>query len=92
MVTNEIILFPIGIVVTIIVLWFVHLTLQPPNYSIWIFTHLKLCLAHAIHNFRWVKIIQIWQNEGQLFPNLADLMLHFIINMCLKRGTFGTGA
>ena len=35
------------------------LTLQPPDYSIWIFTHLKLCLADAIHNFKWVKIIQI---------------------------------
>ena len=42
------------------------------NYSIWIFTHLKLCLADAIHNFKWVKIIQIWQNGGQLFSNLAD--------------------
>ena len=31
------------------------------NYSIWIFTHLKLCLADAIHNNKWVKIIQIWQ-------------------------------
>ena len=29
-----------------------------------IFTHLKLCLADAIHNFKWVKIIHIWQNEG----------------------------
>ena len=33
-------------------------------YSIEIFTHLKLCLADAMHNFNWVKIIQIWQNEG----------------------------
>ena len=33
--------------------------------------HLKLCLADAIHNFKWVKIIQIWQNGGQLFSNLA---------------------
>ena len=35
-----------------------------------IFTHLKLCLADAIHNFKWVKIIQIWQNRSQLFSNL----------------------
>ena len=34
------------------------------NYSIWIFTHLKLCLADAIANFKWVKIIQILQNGG----------------------------
>ena len=31
-----------------------------------------LCLADAIHNFKWVKIIQIWQNGGQLFLNIAD--------------------
>ena len=48
------------------------LTLWPPNYSIWIFTHLKLCLADAIHNFKRVKIIQIWQNGGQLFSNIVD--------------------
>ena len=37
------------------------------SYSIWIFTHLKLCLADAIHNCKWVKIIQIWSNgECQL--------------------------
>ena len=46
--------------------------LYPPNYLIWIFTHLKLFLADAIHNFKWVKIIQIWQNGGQLFSNIAD--------------------
>ena len=28
------------------------LTLEPLNYSIGIFTHLKLCLADAIHNFK----------------------------------------
>ena len=28
------------------------LTIYPPNFSIWIFTHLKLCLADAIHNFK----------------------------------------
>ena len=32
-----------------------------------IFTHLKLCLADAIHNFKWVKIIQIWKNEVNCF-------------------------
>ena len=35
------------------------LTFQPPNYLIGIFTHMKLCLADAIHTFKWVKIIQI---------------------------------
>ena len=49
-----------------------RLALLPQNYLIWIFTHLKLCLADAIHNFKWVEIIQVWQNEGKLFWNLAD--------------------
>ena len=52
------------------------LTLQPPNHSIWIFTHLWLCLTDAIHNFKWVKIIQIWQNGG-----------HILSLTCLKGGT-----
>ena len=47
-----------------------RLTLWPPNYSIWIFTHLKLCYADAIHNFKWVKIIQIWQMEVNFFQIL----------------------
>ena len=29
-----------------------------------------LCLADAIHNFKWEKIIQIWQNRGQKFQIL----------------------
>ena len=37
------------------------LALKPPNNLIVIFTHLKLRLADAIHNFKWVKIIHIWQ-------------------------------
>ena len=32
-----------------------------------IFTHLKLCLADAIHNFKWVKIKHIWQMEINSF-------------------------
>ena len=50
----------------------VYLLLLPPNYSIKIFTHLKLCLADAIHNFKWVKIIKIWPNGGQQISNLAE--------------------
>ena len=53
---------------------------------IWISTHLKLCLADAIHNFKWVKIIQIWQNGGQLFSNIAD-WCHISSLACLKGGT-----
>ena len=62
------------------------LTLSPPNYSIWIFTHLKLCLATAIHNFKWVKINQIWQNGGQLFSNFAG-WCHILSLTYLRCGT-----
>ena len=31
-----------------------------------------LLLADAIYNFKWVKIILIWQNSGQRFLNIAD--------------------
>ena len=58
----------------------------PSNYSIWIFTHLKLCLADAIHNFKWVKIIQFWQNAGQLFSIIAN-WCHILSLTCLKGGT-----
>ena len=46
------------------------MVIQQPNYLIGIFTHLKLCLADAIHNSKWVKIIQIWQNGGVHFQIL----------------------
>ena len=32
----------------------------------------SLTWSDAIHNFKWVKIIQIWQNGGQQFSNLTD--------------------
>ena len=51
-----------------------------------IFTHLKLCLADAIHNFKWVKIIQIWQDVGQLFLNIAG-WYHILSLPYLKCGT-----
>ena len=48
----------------------IRLTLLPPSYLIEIFTHLKVCLADAIHNFKWVKIIQILQMEVSHFEIL----------------------
>ena len=48
------------------------LTLWPPSYSIRVFTHLKLHLTDAIHNFKWLKIILISQNLDQLFSNIVD--------------------
>ena len=41
----------------------------PPNYLFGIFSHLKLWIASARHNLKWVTIIEIWQNEGQWFWN-----------------------
>ena len=34
--------------------------LEALNNKIEIFTHLKLCLATATHNFKWVKITKFW--------------------------------
>ena len=54
-----------------------------PSYLIWIFTHLNLRLADAIHNFKWVKINRIWQNGGQLSGNFSDLC--YVLSLtCLK--------
>ena len=57
----------------------------PPSYSIGIFTHLKLRLADATHNFKWVEILvlQIWQHWGQLFSDITDwfLIYDFIFKM-----------
>ena len=52
-----------------------------------LFTHLKLCLADAIHNFKWLKIIQILQSGGQLFSNIAD-WCQLLSLTCLKDGTW----
>ena len=38
-----------------------------------------------IYNFKWVKIIQIWQNGAQLFSNVADLChIKFLTNVFLN--------
>ena len=41
------------------------LTFESPGYLIGIFTHLKMFHADAIHNFKWVKNIQIWLDRAQ---------------------------
>ena len=54
------------------------------SYPIEIFTYLKLCLATAIHNLKWVKITYryICSIGNQTFANLISLKTHFIINNC----------
>ena len=42
------------------------------NYLIGILTHLKLLLTDAIHNLKWMKIIQIWQNGRQAHLNAIN--------------------
>ena len=41
--------------------------LWPPINQTGIFTHLKLCLAYAIHNIKWVIIIGTFQLGGKYF-------------------------
>ena len=42
--------------------WHNPLTAELFNGNYLIFTHLRLWIASEIHNFKWLKIIQIWQN------------------------------
>ena len=44
--------------------------------SKWIFSY-----KFAIHNFKWVNIIQIWQNGGQLFSQQTDWCHFLYFNM-----------
>ena len=46
--------------------WIFDVTINPLTAKLFNlnFTHLQLCLADAIHNSKWVKIIQICQNGG----------------------------
>ena len=37
-----------------------------------IFNHLRLCLATAIHNLKWLKITHICLIWDQTFTNVAD--------------------
>ena len=66
-----------------------RLTISPWNYLVGIFTHLKLCLADAIHNFKCVKIIEIWQNGNDILliyftfylQDVQKLLFNVLINM-----------
>ena len=41
-----------------------------------------MCLADAIHNFKLVKIIQIWQNGGQRFSRFIRNVFNSRYLMC----------
>ena len=58
---------------------------------------LKLCLTNAAnHNFKWEKIIQIWQKRGYRFEivsfdvtffyNVWKLVFNFLLKMILIGG------
>ena len=53
-------------------------TLRSRNYSILIFCHLKLCVATAIHNFKWQKIARICELLVKAFLNTCHT--HFDID------------
>ena len=46
-----------------------------------------LCLAEAIHNFKWVKIILIWHNGCQLFSNISNIFKMWVLKVILKNYT-----
>ena len=52
------------------------LTLKPPKYSIW--THLKLCLADAIHNFKWVKLFRFDKMVVNKFQILLIIVTFYL--------------
>ena len=53
----------------------------PPT-RIYIFTHSKLCLAAATHNFKWMKIIIIVFNLRQNIYKYWGFNIHLTPNNC----------
>ena len=41
------------------------------NFRFYFFAHLKLCLAAATHNFKWVKNGDIWLIWDQILGNIV---------------------
>ena len=55
------------------------------SYRIYIFTHLKLCLATGTHNFKWVKITHvclIWDQTCAVCEFGASLLWKSILCFC----------
>ena len=47
------------------------------------FTHLKLCLAATIHNFKWVKLFRFYKMEEDYFQILL-INVNTLRVTCLK--------
>ena len=45
------------------------ISLKTLNWIIKVFTHLKLCLATATHNFKWLIINHIYLNWNETIAN-----------------------
>ena len=56
------------------------LPIYPPRYLIQIFTHLKLCLANATHDFKWGEITHICLIWDQKLKSWC-LNTHFVHNI-----------
>ena len=61
----------------------ISLTLYPPNYSIWIFTHLKLWIASLQASENYSDFAK-WRSTDFKY---CWLMSHFIFVICLKCGS-----
>ena len=59
-----------------------YLTIYPLRYLILISTHLKLCLAIATHNFKWLKITHNCLIWDETFANLdVWTLIYFTITV-----------
>ena len=54
------------------------------SYSIWIFSHLQLCIAVARHNFKWLKIYVICEIEVPIYRGLSVFQDWRHILLCSK--------
>ena len=53
------------------------LTIEALELRNWIFTHLKLCLADAIHSFKWVKKYILKADNFYTHPKLNTRFTYF---------------
>ena len=57
-------------------------------YSIEIFSHLKLCLATAIHNFKWLNNYLDVENSVTQYISFRDLKIFFSFKNWLQESTY----
>ena len=54
-----------------------------------LFSHLKLCLANATHNFKWLRITDI-NKVGRVIGNIIFFLINFFIywNIFIQGGDY----